>query len=64
MTEPVKNDKKAGEKKQKFTKRQILASSRYAERKDLAAAVLDDQEQYDFETADSMIEKYMKGQVK
>ena len=64
MPEPVKNDKKAGEKKQKFTKKQILASSRYAERKDLAAAILDDQEQYDFATADSMIEKYMKGQVK
>lgn len=51
-------------KKQKFSKEQILASARYANRRDLVDALLDKDKSYTFETVDNMIEKYKKGQVK
>lgn len=50
--------------KQKFSKEQILASARYANRRDLVDALLDKDKSYTFETVDNMIEKYKKGQVK
>lgn len=49
---------------QKFSKEQILASTRYANRRDLVDALLDKDKSYTFETVDNMIEKYKKGQVK
>ena len=49
---------------QKFSKEQILASARYANRRDLVDALLDKDKSYTFETVDNMIEKYKKGQVK
>ena len=48
----------------KFSKEQILASARYANRRDLVDALLDKDKSYTFETVDNMIEKYKKGQVK
>ena len=47
-----------------FSKEQILASARYANRRDLVDALLDEKESYTLETVDNMIENYMKGRVK
>ena len=55
---------KTEQNEQKFSKEQILASSRYANRRDLVDALLDKDKSYTFETVDNMIEKYKKGQVK
>lgn len=51
-------------KEQKFTKEQIAASQRYADRKDLVNAVLADGEKYTFEDVEKTIENYLKGKVK
>ena len=55
---------KTEQNEQKFSKEQILASTRYANRRDLVDALLDKDKSYTFETVDNMIEKYKKGQVK
>jgi hypothetical protein len=55
---------KTEQNEQKFSKEQILASARYANRRDLVDALLDKDKSYTFETVDNMIEKYKKGQVK
>lgn len=55
---------KTEQNEQKFIKEQILASARYANRRDLVDALLDKDKSYTFETVDNMIEKYKKGQVK
>lgn len=55
---------KTEQNEQKFSKEQILASARCANRRDLVDALLDKDKSYTFETVDNMIEKYKKGQVK
>lgn len=50
--------------KQKFSKEQILASARFANRRDLVDALLDEDKSYTMKTVDNLVEKYMKGQVK
>ncbi len=47
-----------------FSKEQIVLSDKYCKYRDLVNALLDDEKKYTFETVDSLIEKYMKGQVK
>ena len=47
-----------------FSKEQILASARFANRRDLVNALLDEKKSYTVKNVDSLIEKYMKGQVK
>ncbi len=47
-----------------FTKAQLLASKRYANRQDILNALLDNGKTYTTEQVDALIEKYMKGQVK
>jgi hypothetical protein len=47
-----------------FSKEQILASDRYANRRDLVDALLDTDKSYTLKTVDNLIDKYMKGQVK
>lgn len=47
-----------------FSKEQILASARFANRRDLVDALLDKDKRYTFETVDALIEEYMKGQVR
>jgi len=47
-----------------FSKEQILASDRYANRRDLVDALLDEDKSYTMKTVDNLVEKYMKGQVK
>lgn len=46
-----------------FTKAQLMASNKYASRKDLIGALLDDKETYTTEQVDELIEKYLKGKV-
>ncbi len=47
-----------------FSKEQILASARFANRRDLVDALLDENKSYTIETVDNLVEKYMKGKVK
>lgn len=55
---------KSGQTEPVFSKEQILASDRYANRRDLVDALLDTDKSYTLKTVDNLIEKYMKGQVK
>ena len=45
-----------------FSKEQILASARFANRR--VDALLDEDKSYTMKTVDNLVEKYMKGQVK
>lgn len=56
------DDLKPAEKK--FTKEQILASEKYANRKDLVNALLVAGRQYTKSEVDELIDKFMKGKVK
>ena len=47
-----------------FTKEQILASDKYADRKDVCNAVLPDDFHGTLNEVDVLIEKFMKGKVK
>lgn len=47
-----------------FTKEQILASNKYANKRDILNALLRDDEVYTIEKIDSLIKKFMKGKVK
>lgn len=47
-----------------FKKEQIIASARYANRRDLVDALLDEKKSYTIKTVDNLMEKYMKGKVK
>lgn len=47
-----------------FTKKQILASKKYANRRDALGAILLDNGSYSQEQVDSLLEKFMKGKVK
>lgn len=46
-----------------FTKEQLMASKRFAARKDALKALLDDDTAYTIEQAENIIENYMKGKV-
>lgn len=46
-----------------FTKAQLIASAKYASRKDLIGALLDDNKTYTCEQVDGLIKKFMKGKV-
>lgn len=47
-----------------FTKAQILASKKYANRQDILNALLVDDKTYSLTEVDALIEKFMKGKVK
>lgn len=47
-----------------FTKENILTMTRYANRRDLLVALLDEQKKYTLEEVDVQIETFMKGKVK
>lgn len=47
-----------------FSKEQILASAKYRNNRDLVDAILDEKKRYTIENVDSLVEKYMKGEVK
>lgn len=48
----------------KFSKEQILSSAKYRNNRDLVDAILDEKKKYTIENVDSLVEKYMKGEVK
>ena len=47
-----------------FTKAQLLISKKYAEKRDLISALLEDGKTYTADQADALIEKYLKGTVR
>lgn len=47
-----------------FTKEQLIASERFRGRKDIINALLAPDKRYTAETAEKMIDTYMKGKVK
>ena len=47
-----------------FTKEQIVKSKRYADKRDLLNAVLDNGKKYTFVEVDNIINNYKKGKVK
>lgn len=47
-----------------YTKAQLLASKKYANRQDILNALLEDGKTYTTAQVDALIEKFMKGQVK
>lgn len=47
-----------------FTKKQILASKKYENRRDALGAILSDNGSYSQKQVDSLLEKFMKGKVK
>lgn len=47
-----------------YTKDQLLASKKYAGRRDIVNALLDNNKQYTTDEVDTIIENYMKGKVK
>ena len=52
------------EQKTLFTKEQILASNKYADRKDVCNTVIPDDFHGTLNEVDVLIEKFMKGKVK
>lgn len=48
----------------RYSKEQLTASQRYADKRDLLEALLDSGKKYSLSDVDSKIEKYMKGEVK
>lgn len=46
------------------SKKQLLKSQRYAKRRDLLGALLEDDKWYTLEEVDATIENFMKGKVK
>ena len=47
-----------------FTKAQWVAAQRYAHRRDLSGALLEDGKTYTLNEVDALIEKFMKGKVR
>lgn len=47
-----------------YTKEQLMASNRYANRRDLISALLEDGKTYTLKEVDALMEKFMKGKVK
>lgn len=46
-----------------YSKERLAASKRYANRRDLILALLEDGKAYTLDEVDGLIEKYMKGKV-
>ena len=53
-----------GRVENKFSKEQLIASSRFRERRDILEALLTDGELYTVNAVEEKIERYMKGKVK
>ena len=47
-----------------YSKEQLAASRKYATRRDLIGVLLEDGKSYTFDEVDTLIENYMKGEVK
>ncbi len=48
----------------RFSKEQLLRSQRYAKRRDLLGALLDDGKRYTLKEVDAAIDNFMKGKVR
>lgn len=61
----MKMTTKEGKSKQEtvFTKEQILASKKYANRRDAIGVILADGKKYTLKQVDTLLEKFMKGKV-
>ncbi len=46
-----------------FSKKQLVAAERYAEKQDLINALLSDHELYTVSQTDALIDRYLKGKV-
>lgn len=46
-----------------YTKEQLLASTKYANRRDVISALLDDGKTYTLDKVDALIDQFMKGKV-
>lgn len=57
----VGNEKKASAR---FTKEQLLASQKYAGRRDLLEALLEEEKTYTAAETDAVIDKFMNGRVR
>lgn len=64
MVSLAKKAKKDADSTAKFTKVQLIMSSRYEFKKDLIDALLDGNRTYTFEEVDKMINDYMRKEVK
>lgn len=58
------NKSKAEGEKITFTKEKILSAKRYRNRVDLLGVILKDGKDYTFDEVDSLLENFMKGEVK
>lgn len=47
----------------KYTKESIISSEKYKNRADILTVLLEDGKNYELETVDKIIEKFMKGKV-
>ena len=47
-----------------YTKMQLAASKRYANRQDIISVLLEDGKTYTFDEVDKLMENYMKGKVR
>lgn len=47
----------------RFTREQILSSKRYADKRDLISALLEENKMYTLEMIDKLIDEFMKGRV-
>ena len=47
-----------------YSKEQLVASKRYATKRDIISALLENGKTYTFDEVDALIEKYMKGKVR
>lgn len=47
----------------KYTKKQLLKSKRYSNRRDVLTALLDDDKAYSLDEVDKKVAKFMKGKV-
>ena len=47
-----------------FTKAALVSSKRFAHKRDLVSAMLEDGKEYTIEQVESMIHNYLKGEVK
>lgn len=57
------HEQRKGHRAATYKKEQLVASKRYANRRDLIRALLEDGKAYTLNEVDGLIEKYMKGKV-
>ena len=64
MAQAKTTNSEKGHRGRYLQKEQLVASKRYANRRDIIMALLEDGKAYTLNEVDGLIEKYMKGKVK